>query len=448
MLITNATVATWECPNRLLTNHSIYISGDRIREIGPSSKIDPLHPKTRRLDADGQLVMPGAICAHTHFYSAFARGLAVPDPAPKDFPDILNRLWWPLDRALHEDDVRYCALMCLVDAIRNGTTTLFDHHVSPSAIDGSLDVIAEAVDKSGLRAVLCYEVSDRNGPETTDAGIKENVRFSRRLASNPQPRLAAMFGLHASLTLSGATLQACRSAAPEGAGFHIHVAEHEADQYDSLGRTQMRVVDRLNNHGILGPKTIAAHCVHVDAAEIQVLKETGTWVTHQPRSNMNNAVGSAPVESLHRAGVRVCLGNDGFSNAMWDEWKAAYFLHKATSRDPRRMDGGQLMQMAIRNAAALAGSYFTDAPIGVLVPGAFADLVLVDYQSPTPVTADNLPWHIIFGFQPGMVTTTIVAGKVLMRDRKLLTLNEAEIAAHARELASKAWNRFFEAAKS
>jgi len=445
MLITNATVATWESPNRLLFNHSIYISGDRIHEIGPSVKLDPLHPKTRRLDARGQLVMPGAICAHTHFYAAFSRGLALPDPAPKDFPDILNKLWWPLDRALLEDDVRYCALVSLVDAIRNGTTTLFDHHVSPNAVDGSLDVIAEAVEKSGLRAVLCYEVSDRNGAESADAGIKENVRFMRRLASSPRPRLAGMFGLHASLTLSGATLQACRSATPEGAGFHIHVAEHEADQYDSLGKSQMRVVDRLNNHGILGPKSIAAHCVHIDAAEIQLLKETSTWVTHQPRSNMNNAVGSAPIESLHRAGVKVCLGNDGFSNAMWDEWKTAYFLHKASSRDPRRMEGSQLMQMAIRNGAALAGSFFTAAPIGVLAPGALADLIFVEYQSPTPVTAENLPWHIVFGFQTGMVTTTIVAGKLLMRDRKLVTLDEAEIAARAQELAPKVWRRFYEA---
>ncbi len=448
MLITNATIATGESPNRILTNHSIYISGDRIREVGPSSKLEPLHPKIRRLDAGGQLVMPGAICAHTHFYSAFARGLAISGPPPKDFPDILRQLWWPLDRALLLDDVRYCALVCLVDAIRNGTTTLFDHHASPNAVDGSLDVIAEAVDRSGLRAVLCYEVSDRNGLEAADAAIKENVRVLRRLASKPQPRLAGAFGLHASLTLSGATLQACRSAAPEGTGFHVHVAEHEADEYDSLAKTQMRVVERLNNHGILGPRTIAAHCVHVDAAEIQTLKESKTWVTHQPRSNMNNAVGAAPVESLHRAGVRVCLGNDGFSNAMWDEWKAAYFLHKATNRDPRRMDGAQLMQMAIHNGAALASTFFPDSPIGMIAPGASADLAFIDYQSPTPLTSDNLPWHIVFGFQSRMVTTTIVAGKVLMKDRKLLTLDEDEIAAHARELAPKVWNRYYEAAKA
>ncbi len=448
MLISNATIATWETPNRLLSNHAILISGDRIAEIGPSSKLEAQHPKVRRLDASGQLVMPGAICGHTHFYSAFSRGMAVPGPAPRDFPEILTKLWWPLDRALRAEDVRYSALISLVDAVKNGTTTLFDHHASPEIAEGSLDLIAEAVIKSGLRAVLSYEVSDRNGPEAADAGIKENIRFARRLASSPEPRLAAAFGLHASLTLSGATLQACRSAAPEGTGFHVHVAEHESDEYDSLQKTQLRVVDRLHNHGILGERTIAAHCVHVDAAEISLLKETGTWVTHQPRSNMNNAVGSAPVESMQRAGVKICIGNDGFSDSMWEEWKAAYFLHKASSRDPRRMDGNTLMQMAVGNAGELAATYFPGAKIGIIAPGALADLILVDYRSPTPITADNLPWHILFGFQSGMVTTTIVAGKILMKDRRLLTLDEEEISARARELAPKVWARYYEASKA
>jgi putative selenium metabolism protein SsnA len=368
--------------------------------------------------------------------------------SPRDFPEILEKLWWPLDKSLLEEDVRYSALMCLIDAIKHGTTTLIDHHASANSIDGSLDILADAVDKSGLRGVLCYEITDRDGPDKADAGIKENLRFAKRLNSDPHPRLAAMFGLHASLTLSGGTLQACSAAIPPGMGFHIHVAEHEADEYDSLAKSNMRVVDRLKNHGILGPRTIAAHCVHVDAQEIELLKESGTWVTHQPRSNMNNAVGTAPVESMLRTGIKVCLGNDGFSNAMWEEWKAAYFLHKATSRDPRRMQGSVVMQMAVENNAALANVFFPAATIGEIAPDAFADLIFVDYHSPTPVSADNLPWHVIFGFEPGMVTTTIVAGKVLMQDRELTTLDEAEIAARARERARKVWKRYEERSRA
>src|SRR5512135_1669915 len=180
MLITNATIVNWGPPVSILPGQAIYISGARIREVGPTAKIEELYPRDKHLDARGQLVMPGNICAHTHFYGAFSRGMAIPAAAPRDFPDILDKLWWPLDKSLREEDVRYSALVCLVDAIKHGTTTLFDHHASPNAIDGSLDVIAHAVDKSGVRAVLCYEVSDRDGEAGARAGIQENVRFIER----------------------------------------------------------------------------------------------------------------------------------------------------------------------------------------------------------------------------------------------------------------------------
>jgi cytosine/adenosine deaminase-related metal-dependent hydrolase len=278
--------------------------------------------------------------------------------------------------------------------------------------------------------------------DKASAGISENVRFLNRLAASPHPRLAGTFGLHASLTLSGITLQASRAAVPEGTGFHIHTAEHESDEYDSLNKSSMRVTDRLQKHGILGPNTITAHGVHFDAREMELIKETGTWLTHQPRSNMNNAVGVAPVESMLRLGVKVCLGNDGFSNAMWEEWKTAYLLHKVHNHDPRRMGGYDVTQMAIYNNAALANQFFPAAPIGQITEGAFADLIFVDYHPYTPLTAGNLPWHIIFGIQQSMVTTTIVAGKLLMKDRQLLTLDEEAIGAKAREIAPKVWERY------
>ncbi|MCK6568369.1 MAG: putative aminohydrolase SsnA [Chloroflexi bacterium] len=444
MLITNANLITWESPNRVLTNHAILIEGGLIKEIGPTRSLTAKHPKAKSHDANGQYVMPGGICAHTHFYGAFARGMAIPGPAPKDFPDILKKLWWPLDRSLDAEGVRYSALVCLVDAIKHGTTTLIDHHASPNTIEGSLDVIAEAVDKSGLRGVLCYEVTDRDGTEKANAGIQENTRFMKRLASNPHPRLSAAFGLHASLTLSGATLQACAAAIPEGKGFHIHTAEHESDEYDSLQKSGMRAMDRLLKHNILGPNTIAAHGVHLDAREMEILKETGTWLTHQPRSNMNNGVGVAQIESMLRLGVKVCLGNDGFSNSTWDDWKAAYLLHKVQHRDPRRMGGYDVQQMAVYNNAALAQIFFPDSPIGQIVPAAAADLIFVDYHPYTPLTDGNLPWHIVFGFQQSMVTSTMVAGKFVMKERKLLTLDEAEIAARAREIAPRIWQRYEE----
>jgi len=439
MLITNANLITWEKENRILDNHALLIEHDRIKAIGSTADLLKRFPNEEKLDTRGQYVMPGNICAHTHFYGAYARGMAIPGPAPKDFPEILQKLWWPLDRSLDAESVKYSALPCLVDAIKHGTTTLIDHHASPNAIDGSLDIIGDAVEKSGLRAVLCYEVTDRDGEAKMKAGIQENVRFIKKMKS---PLLAGTFGLHASLTLSDSSLDLCRQSVPDGFGFHIHTAEHESDEYDSLNKTGLRVIDRLQKFGILGAKTITAHGVHFDAREMQILAETGIWLSHQPRSNMNNGVGVAQIESMLRMGVKVCLGNDGFSNAMWEEWKAAYLLHKIYHRDPRRMGGYDVQQMAIYNNAALANVFFPSAPIGQLTEGAFADIIFVDYHPNTPMIAGNLPWHILFGVQQSMVTTTIVAGNVLMKDRELLTLDEAEISAKARELAPSVWERY------
>jgi putative selenium metabolism protein SsnA len=444
MLITNAKLITWETPNRILPDHAVLIDKGIIREIGPHAELTKAHPQEERVDAEGQYVMPGNICAHTHFYSAFSRGMAIPGTAPDGFQQILARLWWPLDQSLDREGVRFSTLVSLIDAIHHGTTTLVDHHASPNFIEGSLDVMADAVDQSGLRASLCYEVTDRYGEARARAAISENTRFINRVRTQhpANGRLSGLFGIHASLTVSDRTLEACREAASQGAGFHIHVAEHLSDEYDSLEKSGMRVVDRLNKHQILGPNSIAVHAVSIDSQEISLLAETGTWVTHQPRSNMNNAVGLSDIESFLRAGIKVCLGNDGFSNAMWLEWKTAYLAHKLWNRDPRRMNGMDLVQIAVYNNAALASQLFPDAPIGAIVPGSAADLIFVDYHPFTPLTPGNLPWHILFGFDESMVTTTMVAGNLLMHKRQLLTLDEEEITHRAMELAPQIWERY------
>ncbi len=440
MLISNARLITLGAQPEILSGQALYIDGDTISAIAPAEQLKARYPQAEVINARGQLVMPGSICAHTHFYGAYARGMAIPGEPPRDFPQILQRLWWPLDKALDADSVRASALVCLVDAIKHGTTSLIDHHASPNCIDGSLDVIGEAVDQAGLRAVLCYEVSDRDGPDKMQAGIAENLRFMRAAAGHS--RLRGTFGLHASLSLSDASLRACADAAPQQAGFHIHVAEHEADQADSLRRGGLRVVQRLHRFGIWRDNSIAAHCVHIDQAEMDIIARRGVFVSHQPRSNMNNGVGAADMDSLLAAGLPLCLGNDGFSNNMWAEWKAAYLLHKLANRDPRRAAGDQIARMAWQNNASLLRRFFPDKPIGMIRPGAAADLIFVDYQPFTPLTAGNLPWHLLFGFESSMVTTTICAGQVLMRDRQLLTLDEKEIAAAALELAPGVWERY------
>jgi putative selenium metabolism protein SsnA len=446
MLIYNATVITFDDQNQIIDNGAVHFTNDTIDAVGDSRTLLAQYPAEQQWDAHGMVLMPGQICAHTHFYGAFARGMYIPGAPAKDFPEILERLWWRLDKALDLAGVQSSAEVCLVDAIRNGTTTLIDHHASQRAIDGSLDAIAEAVTTSGLRAALCYEVTDRDGLDAAKAGIRENSRFIQRLATeiqNPkskiQNRLAATFGLHASMTLSDETLTAC---AAEAKRFHVHVAEHSADEYDSIARSGKRTVERLHSFGITGPESIMAHCIHIDAWEMALLKETGTFVTHQPRSNMNNAVGAADITTMLRGNMALCLGNDGFSNDMFTEMKVADLLQKVSHNDPRYLGADKVIQMAVYNNRRLAGSFF-EKPVGVIAPGAYADLILLDYYPTTPLSSANLPWHILFGVSGGHVHSTIANGQVLMRNRELLTMDEAAITARSREVAKQTWERYW-----
>jgi putative selenium metabolism protein SsnA len=446
MLITHGTLVTLGPDNRIVEDGALRIEGEQITDLGPSAELEARYPSAERLDAQGMLVLPGLICAHTHFYGAFARGMALPGEPASNFPEILDKLWWRLDKALWPEDVRYSALVCLVDAIRHGTTTLIDHHASQGSIAGSLDEIAEAVNQAGLRACLCYEVTDRDGKDAMQAGIDENARFIRLVQAQQHEgnqRLGATFGLHASLTLSDDTLQTCVEVARGlGVGFHLHVAEDKADVKDALRKSGLRVVERLHQAGILGPDTIAVHCVHVDRIETEILLDSGTMVVHNPRSNMNNAVGTADLPWMLHIGIPVGLGNDGFSNNMFAEMAAAYLVHKQATGDPRTLPADQVVRMAWTHNARIAERFFPHAGrLGELSIGAAADLILVDYAAPTPLTSGNLPWHMIFGMDGTGIDTTIVAGRVLMRHRQLLTLDEQAIAARARELAGKLWRR-------
>jgi putative selenium metabolism protein SsnA len=446
MLITNGVVITMTEPNRVIEKGAVLVLDGMITDIGPAAELEARHADlilTRPvLDARGKLILPGNICAHTHFYGAFARGMAIPGDPPRNFVEVLHKLWWKLDRALDLDGVRYSALVCLADAIKNGTTTLIDHHASPNAIEGSLETIADAVTQSGLRAALCYEVTDRNGPDGARRGIEENARFAgESRIQSPESRIRSAMGIHASFTVSNETLEACAIAANEyGVPIHIHVAEDIADEDDSYRKYRVPVVERLAIHGALNDKTLCAHCIHISEREMDVLAAHGAKVTHQPRSNMNNGVGVARVQEMLARSICVGLGNDGFSNDAFAEMKACHLLHKVHALDPRAMGADKVTRMTYQNNAQIARLFWPEAR-GVLEAGAPADIILVDYAPFTELNAGNAPWHMLFGMSGGMVTHTIVGGEVLMADRQLLTLDKAEIVAKSREAADRAWAR-------
>ncbi len=436
-LIANGTVITLGEDNRVIEDGAVHVKDGRIEDVGSAAELKSRHACEVKVDAAGKVVLPGFICAHHHFYSTMARGFAPPGEPARTFGEILERLWWKIDKALNSDDVYYSTLIPLIECIKNGTTTIIDHHASPSCRDGSLDIIADAVLEAGLRASLCYEVSDRNIPA---AGVAENERFLKRLEGEKSEQLAGMMGIHASLTVSDDTLAKCRAAAEKyGAGYHIHVAEGVEDHTDSLAKYGKRTVERLVDRGICGPDSLFIHCINIDENEIDLLAETGTVVVHNPESNMNNAVGVAKVLELMEKGILVGLGTDGMASDMPAQMRCAYLVHRLAKGDPR-VAFCEAPQLLLWNNAAIAARQFP-VKLGAIEKGAAADFAILDYIPPTCLTADNFLGHFIFGMVDATVDTTIAGGRILMRNKQLLVLDEVKIAARSRELAAEMWPR-------
>jgi putative selenium metabolism protein SsnA len=441
LLAGNGRLITRDDRMPLIENGCIAIRDGIIAEVGPTAALRQSYPSTPFIDARGRLIMPGLINTHMHLYSTFARGMALKDDAPGNFQEILERLWWRLDKVLSLEDVYLSAMVAMIDCIRNGTTTIFDHHSSPGAIGGSLFRIAEAARQTGLRSCLCYEVTDRDGSDVTDQSIEENRVFLESCRGSQENLLRGLVGLHASFTLSDKTLSRCTALAAElDAGFHIHVAEAESDVAACQREHGMRVVERLDSLGILGGRTIAAHCVHVDDREIDLLQSSKTNVIHNPESNMGNAVGCAPVLKMISRGVRVGLGSDGYTTDMFESLKVANLLHKHQSGQPGAA-WAEPPAMLFGQNAEIASACF-GRTVGKLIPGALADVIVVDYDPPTPLTASNIDGHILFGVSGRAVQTTIVGGRIAMQDRQLPGIDEEAIMARARASAAKLWERF------
>jgi putative selenium metabolism protein SsnA len=441
-IITGGTVVPGGLDAEPVENGGVAIVDGVIREVGPSAGLGEKYGRATVVDASGGLVMPGLINAHTHLYSALARGMTADVAPSSSFVEILEHLWWRLDRALTLEDVRVSAAVGAIDLIRNGTTTIVDHHASQVAVTDSLSAVAAGLADVGLRANLCFEVSDRGGPASRDDGLKENERFAEWAAGRTADRglFTASVGLHASLTLEDATIErAAGIARDHGIGCHVHVAEDRADVEDSLARSGMRVVERLGSLGVLGEKTVGAHCVHIDERERTLLRETRTCVAHNPQSNMNNAVGCADVPALLDEGVLVGLGTDGFTPSMFDEAKAANLIHRHQAGDPR-VGHDVARRLLMEGNPAIASRLFGRA-LGRIEPGAVGDVIVLDYTPPTPLARENFAGHLLFGLTGWMVETVVVGGKVVMHERELTGVDPDEVAAVARERARALWAR-------
>ena len=416
---------------------AVAFEGTKIVEVGEEAALLAKYPDAKRIDAKGGVIMPAFINAHTHIYSALARGLSIVGNNPTNFYEVLDGTWWAIDRKLTLKGTKASADALYIDCIKQGVTTIFDHHASYCEIPGSLFEIAKSAKEFGIRSCLCYEVSDRDGEEKCLQAIKENADFITYCEEQNDPMLKAMFGGHALFTISDKTFDRMVGANNGRTGYHIHVSEGMNDVYDSLLNYGRRPVQRLQDHGILGPKTILGHCIHVNTAEIEIIKETDTMVVNNPESNMGNAVGICPVLPLYKNGILLGMGTDAYTNDMLESLKVALCSQRSNACMPN-VAWCEVTDMLFKNNAKIGARYFPNE-LGVLKAGAAADIIVMDYKPFTPFSDANIDGHMIFGMTGRQCQTTIGNGKVLMLDRELQGIDEEAVNAHILEEAKKLW---------
>jgi putative selenium metabolism protein SsnA len=438
LVIGNGKLFTRNDEMPFVENGAVAIEGTKIAAVGETEAIKKQYGDAEFIDAKGGVIMPAFINTHEHIYSAMARGLSIKGYNPKGFLDILDGQWWTIDRHLTLEQTKYSAVETLISCIRNGVTTVFDHHASFGQIGGSLFTIADVAKELGVRACLCYEISDRDGMDKARESVMENAEFIRYALKDDSDMIAGMMGMHAQFTISDATMELAAANKPDEVGYHIHVAEGIEDLHDCLKKYGKRIVDRLMDFNILGEKTLLGHCIYINPHEMDLIKDTNTMVVHNPESNMGNACGCPPTMELVHRGILTGLGTDGYTHDMLESYKVANVLHKHHLCDANAA-WGEVPKMLFENNAAIANRYFK-TPLGVLKEGAAGDVIVVDYNPPTQLDASNINGHILFGMTGRDVVTTVANGRVLMKDREIKVIDVEEAMAKCREESAKLWH--------
>jgi len=409
----------------------IDISNGMIESIGHAKT--PPSPDVQCIDMGGKTVLPGVINAHTHLYSSLAMGMPPPSVKPVNFTEILQRIWWKLDRGLDADSVLASFQVGLLQAIKSGVTTVIDHHSSPNFIDGSTHRLVDTAGAFGIRVATAFEISDRNGYLTFTRALDENLTAVHDFAS--KENVHPMIGIHASFTLSDTSLSTIRSALKNlsGTGIHIHVAEDKSDEDHACSLGYESVIKRLHHFDLLTDRSLIIHGIHLKRADADLLAEISASLVHCPTSNANNRVGSLSTEVILQ--LSAGLGTDGMQANLVKEAKTGSSIRSASHHGSGK--SVNYIELLYRNNPVIAGQLFQQK-IGKIESGYPADLAFYDYHPFTEITSGNWSAHLLSGMdEPSDVMTR---GIFRVKDHQFKFGNEAEIRSHARLASRRLWD--------
>jgi putative selenium metabolism protein SsnA len=440
LILKDGLIITMDDKRRIIEDGMIVVDKGKIIDIGKTIELKNKYKADKAIDAKGKIIIPGLICSHTHLYGTLLAGAPLKIIPPSDFSQILQRIWWPMDEAMTQEDAYASALIGCLAFLKTGTTCFADTYSGPASIENCLDYISKALKEVGIKGILAFEATERHSIEEGEKGIQENIRFIKKIKEEKEEKIMGMFSIHASFTCSDDMMKKVRKLANDyRVPITIHASEGLVDVFHNLEKYGKRTLERLNDIGLLGPDVVLAHCVNINNDEIKIIKETNAKVAHNPMSNMLNAVGVAPINSLINEGVIVGLGNDGYIFDQFENMRVAFLLHKVYHKDPRVTNPEMILEMSTINGAKLYG---LEKDIGSLEIGKKADIVLINPRlSPTPVIPESVYAHLINTISGRDVETVIVDGKILMENYEIKTVNEEEVLETSRNAAKKLWKK-------
>jgi 5-methylthioadenosine/S-adenosylhomocysteine deaminase len=435
LLVKGGTAVTMDGKRRVVHDSAVAIEDGRIVAVGPMESAAKGFGPDEVIDARGCMVMPGLICGHTHLYGIALRGSELNVKPPSDFLQILQRIWWPVDEALTNDDAYATTLAAAIESLMNGTTCFADTYSAPNSIEGSLDEIAKASNEVGIRGIISFEATERRSAEEGNRGLKENLRFIGR---RDKGRAMGMVSLHASFTVSDDLIsRGVEASEKHRVPLTIHVSEGPNDGYHNMERYGKRTVERLHEVGLLSPRSVLAHCVHLSEKDIELIGSASASVAHNPMSNMLNAVGVASLLEMFDKGVNVCAGNDGYVFDMFENMRAAYLLQRVARRNPNRPSPKEVVEMCTVNAAKAYGL----RSLGSIEAGKQADIIVVRPSFVATPYSGSVYGYIVNGLRGPDVRDVVVDGEVIMRNKEVLRVDVHRSEAKVLKAMDRLWRR-------